>query len=374
MPDRIVLTQAGRMRLAIRRAEWPLETSVAFATRQNPRRLYLFVSKLLGKHWPVRPSRMQAAHQTLACKIANLPGPLLVIGLAETATALGRGVAEEAARLAGRTDVLYLQTTRYLLSHHLAFQFDESHSHAPDHAVYWPQPSLQALFQTAQTLVLVDDEISTGRTLVGLAQAYLQINPDIERIALVCLTNWLSEERQQEIGQLLARPVSFPALIEGSFQFEPDPQFPLPTLPVAVARARCSHAEVTADPARTGVLAGRWAMPSGLEPPLNQPLAVIGTGEYTYTPYRLALALEQQGYDVYFQSTTRSPILVGDAIQSRREFLDPYGDGMVNYLYNLAPERCPILCYEHPGLTGWQALADALGGLAWMTEPVCATW
>jgi len=371
LTDWTIQTQAGQLRLAIRRAEWPLEASVAFATRQNPRRLYLFVSKLLGKHWPVRPSVMRVAHQQLAEKIAKLPGPLLVIGLAETATALGRGVAEEAAWQAGRADVLYLHTTRYLLSHHLAFQFDESHSHAPDHAVYWPVPPLRSLFQAARTLVLVDDEISTGRTLVGLAQAYLQINPRIQQVALVCLTNWLSEERQREIGALLDRPVSFPAFIEGSFQFAPDPRFPLPRLPVAVASTSRSHADVTAEPARTGVLAGRNHAPVLPKVPAGQPLAVIGTGEYTYTPYRLALALEQQGHDVHFQSTTRSPILVGDAIQSRHEFLDPYGDGMVNYLYNLAPERLPILCYEHPALVGWHTLADQLGGLAWMTEPLC---
>ena len=106
--------QSGQLQLAIRRAEWPLESSVTFATRQNPRRLYLFVSKLLGKHWPVRPSLMQAAQQKLAEKIAHLPGPLVLIGLAETATALGRGVAEEAAEQTGRNDLLYLQTTRVL--------------------------------------------------------------------------------------------------------------------------------------------------------------------------------------------------------------------------------------------------------------------
>jgi len=58
--------------------------------------LHLFVSKVLGKHWPVRPTVMREIHARLATQIANLPGPLLVIGMAETATALGRGVAEEA--------------------------------------------------------------------------------------------------------------------------------------------------------------------------------------------------------------------------------------------------------------------------------------
>lgn len=363
--------RAGRLSLDLRREEWPLEACVACATRQNPRRLYLFVSKVLGKHWPVKPSVMRAVQRRLAGKIAGLPGPLLVIGMAETATALGRGVAEEAALQTGRADILYWQTTRYLLSHHLAFSFDECHSHAPDHAVYLPGPALLPLLQTARTLVLVDDEISTGRTLVELARAYFQLNPRIERVALVCITNWLPEERQRQIEALLERPVLFPALIEGDFRFTSDPNFPPPELPVASAGVDRQHDNITADPARTGLIAGRWEPPPLPELPLDRPLAVIGTGEYTYTPFRLALAWEERGYDVRFQSTTRSPILVGDAIASRREFLDNYGDGIPNYLYNLDPNRLPIICYEHPAMLATNPLAAEIGGLSLVTELSC---
>ncbi|MBL8258586.1 MAG: phosphoribosyltransferase domain-containing protein [Candidatus Competibacteraceae bacterium] len=365
--------RAGRLRLDIRREELPLEDCLAYATRQNPRRLYLFVSKVLGKHWPVKPSVMRDTHRRLAAKIAALPGPLLVIGVAETATALGRGVAEEAALHAGRDDIGYLQTTRYLLSHHLAFGFDESHSHAPDHAVYWPVPALRPLFRSARTLVLVDDEISTGRTLLELARAYLRLNPGTERVALACITNWLSEARRRELSEALDRPLLCPCLIEGGFQFEPDPDFPAPELPPAIAHAARRHDAIAADPARTGVLAGRWQAPPPEFPPVpaGRPLAVIGTGEYAYTPYRLALALEGQGFDVRFQTTTRSPVLLGDAILSRREFADHCGDGIPNYLYNLDPQRFPLVCYEHPAMLATHSLAGDIGGLAWVTEPRC---
>jgi len=97
--------QAGRLKLTVRHEDLPVERCLTYATRQNPRRLYLFVSKVLGKHWPVRPSVMRDIHARLAAKIAALPGPLLVMGMAETATALGRGVAEEAAARAGREAV-----------------------------------------------------------------------------------------------------------------------------------------------------------------------------------------------------------------------------------------------------------------------------
>lgn len=372
--------QAGHLAITTRREELSLDDCLTYATRQNPRRLYLFVSKVLGKHWPVRPSVMRDIHARLAAKITDLPGPTLVIGMAETATALGRGVAEEAAWQTGRDDILYLQTTRYQLSRPLAFGFDERHSHAPDHAVYLPAPALQPLFRAVRTLVLVDDEISTGRTLAELACACLRLNPAIEQVALACITNWLSEAQQQELAALLQRPLQFPALVEGGFHFEPDPAFPPPVLPPVVASPHRAHDDLVTDPARIGVVAGRWSMDScspwrqiGVRA-ADQPLTVIGTGEYAYTPFRMALALEQEGYDVRYQSTTRSPILVGDAIASRRQFLDNYGDGIPNYLYNLDPARWPVIVYEHPAMLAAHSLAEDLNGLALAVEESCRIW
>jgi len=372
--------QAGQLTVTVRREEWPLEDSLTYATRQNPRRFYLFVSKVLGKHWPVRPGVMRDVHRRLAAKIAALPGPLLVIGMAETATALGRGVAEEAALQAGRDDVLYLQTTRCRLTRPLAFGFDEAHSHAPDHAVYQPEPALQPLFRAAQTLVLVDDEISTGRTLLELARACLKSNPGVERIALVCITNWLSDARQQELAARLERPVGFPALIEGEFQFAAAPDFPPPALPPGVISPHRNHDRLVSDPARTGLIAGRWNLnPLSLDERLgvkapDRPLTVMGTGEYAYTPFRIALALEEAGHDVHFQSTTRSPILVGDAIASRHECSDPYDPGIPHYLYNLDPNRTPVIVYEHADLRAGHSLPDLIGGLAFAVEEPCRAW
>ncbi|MCB1920641.1 MAG: phosphoribosyltransferase domain-containing protein [Candidatus Competibacteraceae bacterium] len=362
--------QAGCLNLTLRQEEWPLNECLTYATRQNPRRLYLFVSKVLGKHWPVRPSVMREVHQRLAAKIADLPGPLLVIGMAETATALGRGVAEEAALQNGRDDVLYLQTTRCRLTRPLAFAFDESHSHAPDHAVYLPEPALQPLFQAARSLVLVDDEISTGRTLAELARAYLQVNPQVEQIALVSIACWLNPARQRELAALLERPVQFPALIEGEFSFTADPAFPPPALPDAFADSGRYHDAIATDPARIGTVAGDWRLPECSFPLQRSSggLTVIGTGEYAYTPFRVALALEEEGYDVLYQSTTRSPILVGDAIAIRWEFTDHQGDGIPNYLYNLDPDRLPVVIYEHPALSQAHVLPNMLGGLALAVE------
>ena len=57
---------AGRLELHIERADLPPQTLFDFAERQNPRRAFLFVSKVLGRHIPVSPAVMRDIHQRLA--------------------------------------------------------------------------------------------------------------------------------------------------------------------------------------------------------------------------------------------------------------------------------------------------------------------
>jgi len=63
---------------------------------------------------------------------------------------------------------------------------------------------------------------------------------------------------------------------------------------------------------------------------------VIGTGEFMYVPMKIAAQL---GEDVFFQSTTRSPIYQRDiesyTIQKKFTFDSPENTGTTNFLYNI---------------------------------------
>jgi hypothetical protein len=74
---------------------------------------------------------------------------------------------------------------------------------------------------------------------------------------------------------------------------------------------------------------------------------MVGTGEFTFIPFLAAEDLEKNGHDVLFQSTTRSPIMEGEAICSKLTFQDEHGEGVVNYLYNLPLRRHVVIAYEH---------------------------
>ncbi|MCP5843002.1 phosphoribosyltransferase domain-containing protein, partial [Klebsiella pneumoniae] len=66
------------------------------AERRNPKRAFLFVSKVLGRHIPVAPEKMRAVYRQLAEQFPPLSdGPVLFIGMAETAVGLGAGVFDE---------------------------------------------------------------------------------------------------------------------------------------------------------------------------------------------------------------------------------------------------------------------------------------
>src|SRR5687768_17157885 len=165
------------------------------ARRVNPKRSALFVSLVLGKHVPVDPALSWVAGLALAHRYrtvvagdavdvtpaeiaAALVDPLAaaalvprlragarpngarctVLGFAETATALGHAVRDGIPGALGAHSTRLVEPDR---PPRLAFE--ESHSHAPDHRIV---ADLDVLDHDGP-LVLVDDELTTGRTALN---------------------------------------------------------------------------------------------------------------------------------------------------------------------------------------------------------------
>ncbi len=76
--------------VSVSRAELPLDQLCGFASRRSTRRGFVFVSKVLGKHWPVRPSVFADCCQRLVARMPTFQGPVVIVGMAETATGLGQ--------------------------------------------------------------------------------------------------------------------------------------------------------------------------------------------------------------------------------------------------------------------------------------------
>ncbi|MEU1078361.1 MULTISPECIES: phosphoribosyltransferase [unclassified Streptomyces] len=140
---------------------------LGLALRRNPKRAHLLVSSVLGKHVPQWPSRVYGAGFALGEEVRELLGPqasgAVVLGYAETATGLGHAVAD------GIGVVPCLHSTRRPVEGVArAGGFEESHSHATSHLLLPEDPGLLA---GDGVLVLVDDEFSTGNTVLNTIRA-----------------------------------------------------------------------------------------------------------------------------------------------------------------------------------------------------------
>ncbi|MGQ9659657.1 MAG: phosphoribosyltransferase domain-containing protein [Thermochromatium sp.] len=356
LTERTVRLATGTLRVWVRESVFTLDELCGFAARHNRRRGFLFLSKVLGKHWPVTPTRMREIQTYLAAQLDLGPGPCLFIALAETATGLGQGVFESVLEQRPETKALFIHSTRYRLAGRRALSFHEVHCHAPEQWLYLPlRPKWRARFESARELVLIDDEISTGNTLCNLVESYRRLNPNIERIHFVAITQFGGADSAARFSARLGLPVECVAALHGEFAFEPAESWsadePLP----AVGDNRRAPHQLAENLGRFGIersihvpRADLEHLSEGLGP--GDRILVLGTGEFMHLAFRVGLGLEALGFRVAVQATSRSPILLGADVGSRLVFADNYGEGIPNYLYNVNPKDYArlIVCHETP--------------------------
>ncbi len=363
-----VLMPTGQLQLVLTKGGDRLDELLAFGARANAKRGFLFVSKILAKHWPVKPHVMRAVHDELAQQIPALPGPIVFIAMAETGIGLGQGVFEAFLRQQPQSACLFLHSTRYPLEGCELFEFAETHSHAPRQYLHLPKDeTLNRLFRSARSLVLIDDEASTGNTFVNLARACRRYCPDLSHVHLATAANFMSTAARTQCPAAFELQVSMAALIEGQYEFTPNP---IEVSAPAAQAAPCPQSSGAR--AEFGRLGSQRVLPpphslalqlsADLEP--DAKILVLGTGEFMHWPFLLGQCLEDLGHAVWVQSTTRSPILTWGAVQHSLAFEDNYGEGVPNYVYNLAPGLYDevLICHETPENEALRALAAKVNG------------
>ena len=350
----------GRLDVTVDASQIDPGSLFGFAERRNPKRAFLFVSKVLGRHIPVRPSIMNASFHSLAAQIPeDLPGPVLVIGMAETAVGLGAGV--HRAFSATRPDTVYMVSTRHPTGNELFARFEEEHSHASAHLIHLPvDPDVREMMLNARSLVLVDDEASTGKTFINLHRALVDAGlTQVERVVTCVLTDWSGDAVRKTIGDS-AHQVS---LLQGSYTFHEDAEAPLPEMP-AVGTIEPGEWPLTAesDWGRHGIRVVEDTLALDLNVKAGERVLVVGTSEFVWRPFLLAERLERAGADVHFSSTSRSPIALGHAIGHVLSFADNYGLGIPNFLYNVSPGQFDrvLICSETPAQAVSASLIESL--------------
>ncbi|MFJ7954933.1 phosphoribosyltransferase [Streptomyces sp. NPDC096319] len=349
-----------------------LPALLGLALRRNPKRAHLLVSNVLGKHVPQRPSVVYGSGLGLGRRVRELLGDAeaarsVVLGYAETATALGHAVAD------GLGLAPYLHSTRRPVAGVArAGGFEESHSHATSHLLLPEDPELLA---GDGPLVLVDDEFSTGNTVLNTIRA-LHARYPRGRYVVVALVDMRSaadlgrlDAFATEIGarvDLIAGAAGTVRLPEGVLEkgqalvAEREGPAPAPVPPPrhAPVRVELGWPEELPDGGRHGFTTSHRERLEAALPRMATALAealpapapagrprtlVLGFEELMYAPLRLGTALEEAGHDVRCSTTTRSPVLAVDdpgyAIRTRLVFPahdDPADGPGERYAYNVA--------------------------------------
>jgi hypothetical protein len=301
----------------------------------------------------------------------KLPEKLILIGFAETATGLGYSVFN-----CFNDNCEYIHTTRENITEKLPrIHFKEEHSHAIDHIVY---PLNSKLFYTDCPVLLIDDEFTTGKTVLNIIKEIHKICPRKNYI-IMSILDW---RNQKDIDNFtlcekeLGITISSVALLRGNFKiieagsrvrpykikkaFSEDNICPdIEEIILSDIVKTVGLSSVDSKGIKTNIpyvcATGRFCIDKRvlendylqfdsiakklLKKRSGKKTLCLGTGEFIFIPMIIA---SKMGTDIYYQSTTRSPIIPntikGYAIHNAYSFKGIEDPNICNYIYNI-PEN-----------------------------------
>lgn len=384
-------------------SEVPIDTNQLFdlALRKNPKRSFLFVSKLLGKHLAVAPHIPTLSGALLSTLymgdkpkmtelISHIDGttfthdllpsyqldrPTLVIGFAETATGLGHAMFN-----CFTGNVQFIHTTRETIFDLVpAFSFEETHSHATSHVCYHTNKDYFCGFEN---MILVDDEITTGNTALNLIEA-LTNTYHPKSFTVMSILDWRNEGQKQaaqDMCEKLGVEITFKSLYQGELAvtvMKEIGESMLTTSDIIAIGDSCDvntetrwldnyleQTTFTTENTNKEYKVKNYLLGTGrfgLTPEMNKYLLTkykvvgeylkelrqtdscicLGTEELMYIP---SIISSYMGDNVTYQSTTRSPIIAIDVleypIKSVLAYQKPEDITITNYVYN---------CEQHEG-------------------------
>lgn len=308
----------------------------------NPRRDYLFVNHVQAKHIPCNPLNTIQMVGYLSAKLLGVlkeDDSVLVVAFAETATALGNLLADTLPMC-----TMVVQTTREAIKSTDDFlTFEEEHSHATQHRIIMPD------IQQFSYILFVDDEITTGKTILNFINAMQLEESNVHmRFGVASICNWQNEYYAHIFKSLnidtfclLRGGISdinqkvqdyIPSMKPSAIQQAIPVLLPDVTIALDLVDERFPHKS------RREIERLLVEIRSGC-PGDALSFRVIGTEEFMYLPIKFAEYLACCGGDLYCHSTTRSKIDIAEPYEkglcSRHEFSSVYEADRRVYLYNL---------------------------------------
>ena len=328
----------------------------------NKKRSYLLVNKIQAKHIPTRPQDIKLG-VSLGRKIREeYPNTHFVIGFAETATAIATDVAWEVSTPAEDVydrQVIYINTTRedFVLESD-CICFKEEHSHAVNQKLYIK--NFTEYLKYTEEIILIDDEISTGKTLFNIMQELRDKIPELadRKFVVGSVINRLTPERREFFEQNNIYFVSLydvqwtDEMLEKDFKnlSAPSEISDIPDKSPDFMRIAIPDARYFVD--IFNYIMACTDMADVIEEMVNfsdcKDVLFLGTEECMYPSILAANLLEHRfGFNAYCHSTTRSPVCISNEedypMQNGYKICSLYDVNRVNYIYNLCKYDMAII-------------------------------
>ena len=374
---------------------------VRIAKRENnTRRKYLVVNRLQGKHIPVSPKEALQMFRSLAelIKEAYPSERLLMVGFAETATAIGAAVAIEC-------QAAYMQTTREVIDGVDYLYFSESHSHATEQKLV--KTDLDKIIGKTDRIIFIEDEVTTGNTILNIVRLIQKTYAKPFSFAVASILNGMNEEALENYKNLKI-PVHYlvktahDTYTEIAEQYQADGTCHICTKPQekeveqqkeVQQQIEMQQTKEAQQPIEVQEISG-WINARRLhtadtykqaceqlwqeiqqkygytkytkETETGRRILVLGTEEFMYPALYVGAKLEEAGYTVRMHATTRSPIAVSKEekypLHTRYELASLYDKNRITFVYNLTEyeEVLVLTDAQNQETEGWESLQRAL--------------
>lgn len=374
---------------------------VRIAKRENnTRRKYLVVNRLQGKHIPVSPKEALQMFRSLAelIKEAYPSERLLMVGFAETATAIGASVAIEC-------QAAYMQTTREVIDGVDYLYFSESHSHATEQKLV--KTDLDKIIGKTDRIVFIEDEVTTGNTILNIVRLIQKTYAQPVSFAVASILNGMNEEALENYKNLKI-PVHYlvktahDTYTEIAEQYQADGTCHICTKPQekeveqqkeVQQQIEMQQTKEAQQPIEVQEISG-WINARRLhtadtykqeceqlwqeiqqkygytkytkETETGRRILVLGTEEFMYPALYVGAKLEEAGYTVRMHATTRSPIAVSKEekypLHTRYELASLYDKNRTTFVYDLTEyeEVLVLTDAQNQETEGWESLQRAL--------------
>jgi len=359
----------------------PVSKLFTMSARENKKRDFLFVSKVIGKHVPMIPDTLKIIGGILArlwindredsCypttelvetlisldsshntsnknNVLNTPIRLkkktLFIGFAETATGLAQSIFQNF------SNASYIHTTReHITSIKPSLFFNEEHSHAVEHYLF---PYEKNFFSGFEDIVLIDDEITTGNSSLNLIRCL----PG-KCFGIISILDWRDATSLKMFFDEKNKDVRVCSLLKGNIKCSKSKDIisdDIISYPISTRLIKSKEFVFKLAQNIDGYnkSAGRFGISSHDNLEIFEKIRsvsevlkkertpgnclCIGTGEFIYLPCSISAQL---GDNVYFHSTTRSPVharnITSYGNKNKIAFQSPEDDTITNYLYNI---------------------------------------